>query len=171
MKFGKSLAVAVSVAALAGCAVTAPLTLDSTGRVDGQSPKVAITVSTDDASPTRTAFGTALVKAFGVNSFAVDPKAGLLADFALSIGAASDGVLSGDAKSSEIENNPDWIATPRKSKRLDECDAKRMRGTLVLIDRATSAQVYRGTAEQIDCEFSDRDITIMASTLVNDAIR
>ena len=155
---------------LAACAVAAPLTLESVGSVGGKTPTISLSISSKSTTPPRAKFGDALAKAFTDNAALLDDKGGLLADFALSIGAASDGVLRGDAKSAEVENNPDWIAPPRKSGRFDKCDAKRMRGTLVLLDRETSETVYRGTADQIDCEFGDGDITNMAHALVKDAL-
>lgn len=156
-------------AALAGwttaCSVSEPLSVQSLS--NGLAPdKVALRVAEGDAGTERGRFAAALVQAFSQQSFVVDPNGSSVADYAFSLGDAADGVARGDAPSTD----PDWLAQPRKAGRFDKCDAKRMRGTLVLMNRNSGTQVYRGNASRVECDFSDEDVAAMADALVRDAI-
>ena len=158
-----------AVAGLSACAVSAPLSIDSTGSLRGTSQSIVMSVSTEDATPARAIFGGALIKAFAENSIQGSEKGALLIDFAVSIGDASSGILAGEQQPAEGGAESNWIAEPRKSRRFDKCEPKRLSGSLVVIDRATSTPVYTGRASRIECDFNDRDIEKLAEALANDA--
>lgn len=161
--------VASAAAGLSACAVSAPLSIDSTGSLRGTSQSIVMSVSTEDATPARAVFGGALIKTFAANSIQGSDKGALLIDFAVSIGDASSGILAGEQQPTEDGAESNWIAEPRKSRRFDKCRPKRLSGSLVVIDRATSAPVYTGHASRVECDFNDRDIEKLAEALANDA--
>lgn len=150
------------------CAVTSPLAIDSTGDGITSAGKVALAVSNDEKSERRARFAGALGEAFADRSIPVAADGGYVADYAISLGEAADGVVRGEAKAG---TEPDWLATPRSAGRFDKCDAQRMRGTLVLFDRASGEVIYRGSASRIECGFDDGDIDAMADALVADALK
>ncbi|MEO0463182.1 MAG: hypothetical protein AAF127_08630 [Pseudomonadota bacterium] len=95
----------------------------------------------------------------------------LLADYSMALGDAANGVLRGKGRYTEGKQEQDWITSPRRKRRFDKCEAQRLRGTLVLYDRASGQKVYRGSGEAVECEFGDAEIAALAQQLVDDAIR
>jgi hypothetical protein len=157
--------IAVIAGMLGACSVAQPLDMQSVSK-NLMRGGLSLTVEQADAGTDRGRFGGALRDAFAMQGMASTPGGGLIADYAYALTDASAGVANGEIKSGEI----DWISAPRDSRRFDKCDAKRMRGTLVLFDRATGAQVYRGSASRIDCAFAAADMAEMAQALVKDAM-
>lgn len=170
MQFVRTSLAGTLAAITAACSVSAPLSLDSTGTIRGTGESIYITVSEDDATPNRAAFGGALVKAFLDRSVAVSENGNLVVDYGVSLSDAKSGVIGGEVQAGKPAAEQAWLATSRDSRNFDKCDAQRLRGTLVLIDRQTNTTLYRGSATQIECEFSDRDMEAMASALVEDAL-
>ncbi len=114
----------------------------------------------------RGAFGKALTEAFRENDVQVSGDGQLIADFALAERNAQSGVADPAASSSE---NVIWTSQPRDRGLLDRCDARRVRATLVILDRASGEVTYRGVAEASDCAIDDEHITALARALVADA--
>jgi len=175
-----ALGAAVSMAAmLASCAVAKPLAITSAGPGIARGSTVAITMPEQRLSE-RGRFSDALSKAMMARNVQVseappsgverDKKAQLLADFSVSTTDASSGVLKGEGRYAEGEAEQDWITPPRRDRRFDECEAKRLRATLVLFDASTGEMVYRGSGEATDCEFDDAELTTLAGQLVEDAL-
>lgn len=158
--------IAAFAAGLAGCAVTEPLSLESIAKGVPRSVTVALIVESGDAGTQRGVFGLALAKSFADNAFAINPSALLVADYAIAVSGADAGMANSELQANEV----DWLSEPRKERRFDECEAKRLRGSLALFNRETGAQVYRGSASQIGCDFSDQDVSEMAQALVRDAL-
>ena len=155
---------------LGACAVSSPLQIQSTNPGAITAGEVALAIAEADAGTTRGQYGAALRSAFGKHGVSLDPGAPVVAEFAFSISDATDGIVAGKPEVSDSESEHDWMATPRKERRFDKCDAKRMRGTLVLFDTAKSAMVYRGRASQIECDFGEKEIAALANGLVADAL-
>ena len=160
-------AYAATFLALAGCAVATPLALESTGT--GLPGGTTIAFSSDDKpGGDQARWGEALMRAFAARSLRVDATGRYLADYAVSFRDAEGGLTTSttaaDAKSI------DWQARPRKPHVLDGCDARRMRATLVLLDRESGAQVYRGEGEATACDFADGALDDVAEALVADAL-
>jgi hypothetical protein len=163
--------VATALAALvSACSVSAPLSLESTGTIRETSESVFIAMSTEDATPNRATFGGALIKAFAQNSFSTSDEGNLIVDFGVSISDAKTGLIGGEVQTGKPDQDQTWLAAARSDRDFDKCDAQRMRGTLVLIDRTTGTTLYRGSATRVECNFSDRDLETMAEALVEDAI-
>ena len=153
---------------LAACAVSSPLAISSTG--EGAARGLSVTIEQpESASGLRGQFADALSAAFASQSVAVAKDSQLIADFSVSQAPAAAGVLSGKGDKPEIAPE-DWIAQPREKRRFDECEAQRLRATLVLYDRTTSTMVYRGTGSATECDFSEADFAAMADSLVKDAL-
>jgi hypothetical protein len=156
--------------ALAGCAVSSPFAIQSTGA--GPQRETSITLaSAAEADSTRGHFARALEQAFAARSVRVAEGAPLLADFSATVSLAQSGVLRGKGDTVEASAEPDWIAAPRRPRRFDKCDAQRLRATLVVYDRANGAITYRGSGEGTDCAFDDGAIADLADRLVADAMR
>lgn len=170
MSLARSLLAALAAGLTTACSVSVPLVVDSTSQGIPRSGSVAIALPEDEIETARGRFGASLSRAFTAEAYSIDPSGALIADYAIAISDASDGMLGGEPRPQGIEQDPDWIAEPRRPRNFDKCDAQRLRGTLVLFDRASSAVVYRGKASRIECEFSDADIAAMATALVRDAL-
>ncbi len=154
---------------LASCAVTEPLTITSTGGESGLARGVAVALNMpDDPSSQRGRFAEALGEAMAARSVQIADDAPLLADISIARGDASGGVINGPGNPATSEQ--DWIATPRRDRRFDKCEAERLRATLVLYDRASGAIAYRGSGTATQCGFADADIAAMAQGLVDDAM-
>lgn len=161
----------VTLAGLLGaCSVSSPLQVRSTGSGSVAPTSIALMISDDEAGKTRAQYGAALQSAFADRQIGIDPAAPVIAEYAFSIGDATDGLLVGKPKKTDTGQQPDWEATPRKKGRFDKCDAKRMRGTLVLFDRTSGNIIYRGEADQIECDFSEIQVKTAAEKLVADAV-
>lgn len=157
-------------AGLSACSVSSPLTIASSGAALAETRAIAIEAA-DGADTTRSQFADALAAAFAQRAIAADPEARTLADFSLAMRDAEQGVLRGNGNGSEGEDaEQDWIAAPRKARRFDECEAKQLRGTLVLLDRATGKVIYRGSGEATECQFGEAQIAALAERLVADAL-
>lgn len=156
-------------AGLSACSVSSPLTIASSGAALAETRAIAIEEA-DRAYTTRSQFADALSAAFAQRAIAADPEARTLADFSLAMRDAEQGVLRGNGSEGE-DAEQDWIAAPRKARRFDECEAKQLRGTLVLLDRATGKVIYRGSGEATECQFGEAQIAALAERLVADALR
>jgi hypothetical protein len=75
------------------------------------------------------------------------------------------------AKVNEPVGEVDWQSEPRDNRLLDICKAKRLRGSLVLFNRATGKIAYRGESEADGCKFGPTDFDAMATQLVSDATK
>lgn len=153
--------------ALAGCTVATPLALESTGT--GLPGGTAIAFKSEDKSGSdQERLGGALQRAFAARSLQVDSAGRYLADYAVSFRDAQGGLTTSataaDAKAI------DWQARPRNPHVFDNCDVRRMRATLVLLDRQSGAQVYRGEGEATACDFTDDVLDDVAKALVADAL-
>jgi len=160
-------------AGLSACSVSSPLTIASSGAALAETRAIAIEEA-DEADTTRSQFADALASAFAQRAIAADPEARTLADFSLAMRDAEQGVLRGNGSEGANEGEDaeqDWIAAPRKARRFDECEAKQLRGTLVLLDRVTGTVVYRGSGEATECQFGEAQIADLAERLVADALR
>ncbi len=155
---------------LASCAVTEPLAITSTGSGNGLARGSSVVLGApDDLSSERGRFAGALAKAMMARSVRIADDGALLADFSIARADASGGVMNGPGNSAASEQ--DWIASPRRDRRFDKCEAERLRATLVLYDRAGGAIVYRGSGNATQCGFADADITALAQGLVDDAFQ
>lgn len=154
---------------LSACAVSTPLAITSTGQGLGSTSSVSLD-SQEQPSSDRSRFGAALRSAFESRSIGFSADAPVLADFSVSQGDASAGVLAGKGEDTEDPDQRDWIATPRRSRSFDKCEAQRLRATLVLYDRASGAIIYRGSGEATECDFGQAEMAAMADGLVADAL-
>ncbi len=154
---------------MAGCAVSQPLEITSTGSGMARGASVTITAE-DDAASERGRFAKALQDALAARSSTQADDAPLIADFSIARTAAAGGVINGKGEAGQGKQAPDWIAAPRPDRRFDKCNAQRLRATLVLYDRANGAIVYRGSGMATECGFTDADIAALAHGLVDDAV-
>ena len=152
---------------LSACAVTSPFVVESSGSLTA----VSAVAMPEDASAGghRAQLHSALVNAFADRSVAVSDDARYLADYSVSVRDAEGGLTTSTGPAAS-EKDIDWTARPRNSRLLDGCGAKRMRATLVLMDRETGKMAYRGEGEATACSFSDSDIAQVSRQLVGDAL-
>lgn len=172
MTFVRTLLTAALAGCLTACAVSTPLEVRSTGDGLSQQSSVAFVGSQDEPSEQRKAFAAALTQALSQRSLSVAPSGRYIAEYAFSISDATEGLVAGkpDKAAADAGAEPDWAARPRKKRTFDKCKAKRMRGTLVLLDRSTGKTAYRGEGGQIECSFANEDIAALADALVADAL-
>lgn len=165
--FARAACAPVLLLVLAGCAVASPFTLQSSG--SGVPARTAIALPVD-ATPgsDQARLGAALQRAFAGHSVKLASDARYLADFAVSLSDAEAGLTTSVEATSE--KAIDWQARPRNRHVFDGCDAQRMRVTLVLLDRQSGAQVYRGEGEAIACDFAEAAMDEVAEKLVADAL-
>lgn len=130
---------------------------------------IAIALPEGDAPQLKTRFADALIAAMSGSGVARSENGGLIADYSVSIRSAELGVQASSGQSgSDGVNAPDWISQPRPPKRFDQCEAQVLRGSLLLLDRATGAAAYRGTGTITDCEFGEEALRALADGLVAD---
>ena len=161
----KPAAVTLMTLSLTACAVTVPVNVTTTtGALPaGSSVELA---NYDRNESMRAHFGDALSEAFSSADIGLRGDGPVIAEFAIASRAADSGLA--DPETSTPENIV-WRSQPRNPDWLDECNAMRMRATLVLLSREDGSLLYRGVAEAIDCDFSDAQYDAMADALVNDA--
>lgn len=152
--------------ALAGCAVYQPASI--------QSPTTAALVVSSVEMPEveqdgslRSQWSSALEQSLRAQSINVQDGAPYIADFALAVREADTGIAETTSKADQIN----WQSAPREGRFLDECSAKKLRGTLVLFDRTNGAITYRGESESDDCKFDRAALDAMASQLVADLVK
>lgn len=161
--------IAAAYFALAGCAVYQPASVQS-------QPAAKIVISAvefpapeptaDHGDNLRSRWAAALGQSFRAKSVTVHSGAPYIADFALSVRDAKSGVADAASTAEHI----DWQSPPRSSRFLDECSAKKLRGTLVVFDRASGKIVYRGESESEDCNFDRSALETMAVQIVSDLL-
>lgn len=163
--------VAAAALVLTACAVSTPLTIDSTIERTGMRDATIALAMPDPAEPSiRRDFALALATALANQNVPVSDAGDLLADFAIANGSAAVGVqLTPDRDAGDTAETR-WISAPRTRERFDECDARVLRGTLVLINRADGAMAYRGKAAMTECEFGTADVDALAQALVADFV-
>ncbi|MEO1731377.1 MAG: hypothetical protein AAFR64_11630 [Pseudomonadota bacterium] len=158
---------------LSACSVSSPLAVSSSRpeASAGLTAGAAIALETaDNPSSLRGRFAAALSQEFADNAITLDPDAALLADFSIAQSDASGGILRGEGKAVENEEEQDWAAAPREDRTFDECEAQRLRASFVIYSRAQGTVTYRGTVEAIECRFDDATLAEFAASLVKDAL-
>jgi len=151
----------------AACAVSSPFTVNSTGT--GVPAQASISLAGEETAGThRASLHSALQRAFATEAVTLSDDGKYLADFSISIRNAEGGLTTSIEAKDEAEI--DWETKPRDSRLLDGCDAKRMRATLVVLDRATGQRIYRGEGEATECDFSGDAMDGVARQLVRDAL-
>ena len=172
--FGLPIAVAAACAVLlSACSVSSPLAVSSSRPEAGASLSAgtAIALETDDSPGSlRGRFAAALTQVLADNAITLDTDAELLADFSIAQSDASGGILRGEGKAVENEEEQDWAATPREDRTFDECEAQRLRASFVIYSRAQGTVAYRGTGEAIECRFDDAALAEFAASLIKDAM-
>ena len=150
---------------LSGCSVSSPLSIESSASTSPATMSaVAMQMPEEDAPAVTKTFASALANALASHNFNVGEDGRLLADYAISNGTAELGVQDKAAPGSE----PAWISVPRPSKTFDECDARKLRGTLMMLDSADGSVVYHGRAEMTECDFGEEEIGAVAEALAAD---
>ena len=162
---GRAIALLVLPAALSACAVTAPVEITTTSGVLPPSSSVELAEFPTDES-LRGRFGAALAEAMAEAAVRVDDGSPVIAEFAIAERSASTGTADPEASTPEAIV---WSSEPRDSNWLDECEARRLSGTLVLLSRDDGSLLYRGVAEATDCAFDETHFDAMAQALVSDA--
>lgn len=151
--------------ALSACAVGAPPSIvASDGSLSERSVQLA---PLEDNRGQRAEFAAAIERALGAHSVQLAHDAPLIAEFAIAERSATAGEADPEASSNETIV---WTSEPRDHEFLDQCDARRLRATLVLIDGRDGSLAYRGVAEATDCEFDSAYLDQMATALVGDAL-
>lgn len=153
-------------AMLAGCAVTTPVAITSTDGSLGPGSSVRLVPFESDGS-LRSAFGPAVLEAFAAHNVTVQSGTSAIADFGIGVRPADTGVANPEASSEEAIV---WESLPSESRWYDECSAKRLRATLVILSSADSSILYRGVAESDVCEYSQADFRALADALVANAL-
>jgi len=157
---GKRLVLASCCLALGACSVAGPLAVRSTvgdvaaSSVPGNAAQISVALDQVEGDTLNAQFGRSLHGAMSNHGIAMATDGELIADFALSKGSAAIGVQEPQDQSERLENPPVWI----------------LRGTLLLIDRASGAVAYRGKGTLVDCDFDDAAIGALANGLVADFI-
>ncbi len=155
-------ALLVGTTSLSACAVKQPLAIQSTGQPVAAESTISL-VEMADGSAQQNLIQAAFAKAMARHSLTIAPGAPLLAEIVATERPAQLGLAK---DTSEV----DWNSEPRKQHWLDKCEAKTLRGTLVITERSSGAIQYRGTGEIIDCGFEAADYDRMAERLVADAM-
>ncbi|WP_284126432.1 hypothetical protein [Parerythrobacter aestuarii] len=163
----RRIALALTPVMLAACAVATPFDINSSGKGIAGPTSIALSDAGADGGD-RARLEQALGQAFARHSVALSSDARYLADYSISIGDAEGGLTTSTQAAGQ--EAIDWEARPRKSRLFDGCDAKRLRATLVLLDRQTGSRVYRGEGEATACGFSDAELSAFADRLVSDAL-
>lgn len=151
--------------ALSGCAVTTPASIVSTDGELSQSAAIEMAPFEADGS-LRAIFGAALRESLGNRAVAAGEPAPMIAEFAISARNAEGGIAdpAGSTPSAIV-----WESLPDKSRWYDECEAIRLRATLVVLNRTDGSIAYRGVAESNVCEYNQADLRALADTLLADA--
>lgn len=161
----RSISVLALAAPLAACVVTTPVDITSTsGRLQPGNTIFLAPFEADGSQ--REVLGNALRSAFANSGLNEASDGTLVAEFAIAERSASLGEADPDASS---EEEIVWTSANRRGRLLDACDARNLRATLVLLNRADGTLAYRGVAESVDCEFGASQIGEMADALVADA--
>lgn len=154
---------------LCSCAVSSPLVVrSSVGLAVAPDAQIAIAPPEEGSAPRSRQFAAALIAALQARGMDVSPEGQLIADYAVSVGPAAIGVQQTGGSQDAQSAQPEWIAAPRPRRRFDACDAQRLHGTLMLIDRLTGATLYRGQGAATECEFGEDKIRELAEKLVAD---
>lgn len=159
--FASALAVA-----LAGCAVATPAQITSTQGAMPTGVTVRMAASEADGS-LRSAFAAALEQSLQAHGVTIETGGAMIAEFGIGARDASAGVAN---PAVSTPDNIVWESLPRESQWYDECEAIRLRATLVLLDRAEGTLAYRGVAESDVCSYSQADLRQLADVLVADAL-
>ncbi len=150
---------------LVGCTVTQPTSIISTtGQIPQGNAVQLPSIETDGSL--RATFGRALDAAMAAQSIEITDDASVVAAYAVAVREARTGVADPAAST---EEEVIWESQPRPGGIFDICDAQRLRGTLVLLDRASGEVVYRGVGESTSCEFDEAELVTLAEVLVADA--
>ena len=161
----RALVCAASAAALSACTVSIPVEVTATqGALPASSVIELASYPTDESL--RSQFGSALEAAFASHNVRLSSDGAVIAEFAVAERSATSGTADPAAST---EENIVWSSEPRESHWWDQCEARRLRGTLVLLNRADGSLLYRGTAEAIDCDFGVDHLNAMAQALVQDS--
>jgi|GEM_PF-1832599 len=150
---------------LGACSVVTPATITSTTGNLPQGQSVRLAPFSEDGS-LRAAFGQRLAEAMAAQSIQLEDGAPVIAEFAIGARDASSGLADPDATAG---NTIAWESQPRDQARFDECEARRLRATLILLDRAEGNILYRGVGESDMCALGDQELVDLANILIADA--
>lgn len=159
------LTVTAAVSVLSSCTVPADITLSSTAEPVSTHGTVAMSHNDGDGG-SRATFAAALRKTLQDSSVAVAENAPLILEYSISQRDAETGIADPlQPGASDVT----WQSDERKSKLFDGCDVTRLRGGLLLVERASGTVAYRGTGDMDTCAVTDAQVRQLAEALVADA--
>ncbi len=151
--------------ALTACSVVTPASITSTTGQLPQGQPLQLAPFPQDES-LRGKFGQVLAEHMAAQSIILADDAPLIAEFAIGARGASAGLAD---PSTSTQDDVVWESPPRGRGKFDNCDARRLRATLILLNRAEGTVRYRGTAESNICDYGDQELADLAAVLINDA--
>ena len=150
---------------LTGCAISSDLVVNSTGRSAAALTEIQLQTAEEDGSMRRT-FAEALEAELLKQNVTFQENAPVIAEYSIAVRQADTAIADGSTASGE---EIAWLSKGRKRRNLDRCDALRVRGALMLVDRASGAVIYKGSADVDTCAASDALVGSLATALVRDA--
>lgn len=163
--FAPILAATAVALALSSCTVPADITLSSIAEPVSAQGAVAM-AQEDGEAGTRATFASALRKTLQDSSVAIAEDAPLILEYSVSQRDAETGIADPLQPGT---TDVTWQSDERKSKLFDGCDVTRLRGGLLLVERASGTVAYRGTGDMDTCAVTDGQVRQLAQALVADA--
>lgn len=162
-------ALLVAAAALAGCAISKDVRLETQGAVLPVNSAISIDTA-PSGDPVAERFATALAAALIERGHSVTNAAPVTAVFGFTqrdraIGAA-DGSPPAGPPASGAGSAPLWISQPQRRGLFQSCKGERLRATLALYSRADNVPIYRASGEIDGCAFTEADLDRLARALV-----
>ncbi|MEM8724097.1 MAG: hypothetical protein AAGE86_01105 [Pseudomonadota bacterium] len=153
---------------MAGCAVQSPPVLTSSV---GQAPSAIARIhliEPDAEQAQRGALFAAMVQELRGRGVELSEDADAVADIAISVSPSPVGLYASEAGKSDEE--PEALATTRKRRWYDACEAVRVQATLVVYNRADGALRKSSKAESMDCDDGEPPIAELAALLADDLL-
>ncbi|KLI62811.1 hypothetical protein [Aurantiacibacter marinus] len=111
-------------------------------------------------------FGQILAEKLPGHSILLTDTAPVIAEFAISARDAGGGLADPAASTGDTVA---WESRPRNRGRFDNCEAQRLRATLLLVSRVDGSVVYRGVGESETCAAGGQEMADLADILISDA--
>lgn len=165
-----SMVAIIGAMALSACSVTEPPVLRSTGQMAGNGAGITL-ADAGGRGGRHAVLRAALEREFALYGIRMEPGRTVQGDYALAIAPARNGLAeAGGDGAPAAADGPDWRAEPRRRRFLENCEAQRVRATLLLLNATDGGVTYRGEAEQVVCDVTDATIDDLAVALARDAM-
>jgi len=152
----------------AGCSVQSPpVVTTSVGNAPSSITEIHI-LEPDSDQTQRGQLYVALTQELADRGVAPSGSANLVADLAISVSPGTVGVYASEAGKTNAE--PDQLATTRKRRWYDSCEAVRIEASLAVYNRSDGTLQKSSDAESISCADSPLPVAELASVLADDLL-